>query len=85
MFYEGRFINIDMVLSQLTFTCSTSITKTLKKGVKFVQSEQKKKSQNDVIYLILVFLLLTLYIFDTFSNVSIVDFELVHFKWEQRH
>ena len=45
MFYEGRFINIDMVLSQLTFTCSTSITKTLKKGVKFVQSEQKKKPE----------------------------------------
>ena len=45
MFYEGRFINIDMVLSQLTFTCSTSITKTLKKGVKFVQSEQKKKAR----------------------------------------
>ena len=40
MFYKGRFINIDMVLSQLIFTCSKSIIEALEKGVKYVQIEQ---------------------------------------------
>ena len=44
---------------QLTFTCSNSTTETLEKGVKYVQSLQLKH-QNDVIEVVLVFLLLTL-------------------------
>ena len=40
MFYKGHFIKIDMVLSQLTFTCSKSIIETVEKAVKYVQSEQ---------------------------------------------
>ena len=44
---------------QLTFTCSNSTTETSEKGVKYVQSLQLKH-QNDVIEVVLVFLLLTL-------------------------
>ena len=44
---------------QLTFTCSNSTIETLEKGVKYVQSLQLKH-QNDVIEVVLVFLLLTL-------------------------
>ena len=79
MFYEGCLINIDMVLSQLTFPCHL-----FKDNNRNIESEQWK-NQNDVINLILVFLLLTLNIFHTFSNVSIVNFEQVHLNWEQHH
>ena len=44
---------------QLTFTCSNSTIETLEKGVKYVQSLQLN-NQNDVIEVVLVFLLLTL-------------------------
>ena len=44
-----------------------------------------KKKQKHVNDLVLVFLLLTLNIFHTFSNVSIVGFEQVHLNWERRH
>ena len=39
------------------------------------------KYQNEVVDVILVFLLLTLKYFTTFSSVSIVDFEKVNFSW----
>ena len=40
MFYKGRFIDIDMVLSQLIFTCSKTIIEVLEKGVKYVKIKQ---------------------------------------------
>ena len=51
--------------SKLTFTFSNSTTGTLKKDVKYAQSWQWKH-QNDVIDVLLMFLLLPLNIFQTF-------------------
>ena len=51
--------------TQLVFTCSKSILETLEK-VGDMFSVNKKKHQNDVIDVVLVFLLLTLNIFHTF-------------------
>ena len=62
--------------SQLAFTCSKSQIKALEKGVKYVQSYQYKHL-NDMIDLVLVFLLLWTY-FTTFSSVSIANFEQVN-------
>ena len=45
--------------------------------MKYVQSKQKKH-QNDVNDVVMVFLLLTLNIFDTFLSDSIIDFEQVN-------
>ena len=62
--------------SQLAFTCSKSQIKALEKGVKYVQSYQYKHL-NDIIDLVLVFLLLWMY-FTSFSSVSIANFEQVN-------
>ena len=62
--------------SQLAFTCSKSQIKALEKGVKYVQSYQYKHL-NDMIDLVLVFLLLWTY-FTSFSSVSIANFEQVN-------
>ena len=62
--------------SQLAFTCSKSQIKALEKGVKYVQSYQYKHL-NDIIDLVLVFLLLWTY-FTSFSSVSIANFEQVN-------
>ena len=62
--------------SQLAFTCSKSQIKALEKGVKHVQSYQYKHL-NDMIDLVLVFLLLWTY-FTSFSSVSIANFEQVN-------
>ena len=62
--------------SQLAFTCSKSQIKVLEKGVKYVQSYQYKHL-NDMIDLVLVFLLLWTY-FTSFSSVSIANFEQVN-------
>ena len=43
----------------------------------------KKKHQNDVNDVVMVFLLLTLNIFDTFLSDSIIDFEQVNVSWEE--
>ena len=61
---------------QLAFTCSKSQIKALEKGVKYVQSYQYKHL-NDMIDLVLVFLLLWTY-FTSFSSVSIANFEQVN-------
>ena len=62
--------------SQLAFTCSKSQIKALEKGVKYVQSYQYKHL-NDIIDLVLVFLLLWTY-FTSFFSVSIANFEQVN-------
>ena len=62
--------------SQLAFTCSKSQIEALEKGVKYVQSYQYKHL-NDIIDLVLVFLLLWTY-FTSFSSVSIANFEQVN-------
>ena len=54
-----------MTTFQLTFASLKSPIETLKKGVKYVQSWQENY-QNDAIDVVLVFLLLTLNIFQTF-------------------
>ena len=56
---------VNVISTQLTFTSSISRIETLRKGVKYVQIEQQK-CQNDVIGVVLVFLLLTWNIFHTF-------------------
>ena len=56
--------------SQLSFTCSKSTIETLEKDVKYVHSKLWKH-QIDVTDVILVFLLLTLTYFTSFSSVSI--------------
>ena len=48
--------------------------------MKYVQRLQQKH-QNDLIDIVLVFLLLTLNYFISFSSVSIVDFEEVNVSW----
>ena len=68
--------------TQLKFTCSNLTIETPGKGVKYVQSKQKKH-QNDVNDVVMVFLLLTLNIFDTFLSDSIIDFEQVNVSWEE--
>ena len=68
--------------AQLKFTCSNLTIETLGKGVKYVQSKQKKH-QNDVNDVVMVFLLLTLNIFDTFLSDSIIDLEQVNLSWEE--
>ena len=40
-----------------------------------------KNDQNDIIDVVLVFLLLTLNIFHTVSSASIINFEEVNFSW----
>ena len=50
---------------KLTFTCPKLTIKTLERWVKYIQSYQKKH-QNDVIDVVLVFLLLTLNMFNNF-------------------
>ena len=40
-----------------------------------------KNTRNDVIAVVLMFLMLTLNIFHTFSSVSVVDFEQVNVIW----
>ena len=75
--------------AQLTFTCLESTEETLKKGVKYVKSEQQKHQNNvfdvfDVVLVdvVLVFLLLTMNVyFIPFSKVSFVDFEQINFSW----
>ena len=47
------------------FTCSKSAIETLAIGVEYAQSEQKRH-QNDIIDIVLVFLLLTLNMFHIF-------------------
>ena len=42
---------------------------------------RKKKHQNNVTEVILLFLLLTLKIFQPFSSVSIIEFEQVNVSW----
>ena len=44
--------------------------------------DKDTKIQLTAIDIVLVFLLLTLYIFHTFSSVSIVDFEQVDVSWD---
>ena len=56
---------VNVISTQLTFTSSISRIETLRKGVKYIQIEQQK-CQNDVIGVVLVFLLLTWNIFHTF-------------------
>ena len=62
---KKTWVHSEVAHTQLTFTCSKSTIITLEKGVKFVQSYQWKH-QNDVIDVVLLFLLLTLNIFHIF-------------------
>ena len=63
-------MNITIIheITHLIFTCSNSIIETLEKGVKW-----------NVIDVVLIFSLLTL---NTFSSVSVVDFEQVNISWD---
>ena len=63
---------------QLKFSCSIE---TLEKKCE-ICSKLTIKHQNNVIDVILMFLLLTMNIFHTFSSVSIVDFEQVNVSWD---
>ena len=53
---------------------------TIEEGVKYVQSQQIKY-RNDVIYVVLVFLLLTVNIFHTFFHCFYYYFEQVKVSW----
>ena len=63
-------------LAQLTFTCSKSAIETLEKSVKYFQR------LDDAIGVVLVFLLLTLKIFHTFSYCFYHYFEQENVSWE---
>ena len=62
------------------YLSSKSKIETLEKGVKYIQRYQQKY-QNAVIEVVLVFLLLSLNIFHTFSSVSIAALELINVSW----
>ena len=57
--------------AHLTFSCSKSTVEKLEKGVKYHVSDA-----------VLVSLLLTLYIFHTFSRVSVTDFVQINISWD---
>ena len=75
-------VKVRKVHTKLTFTCLKSTTETQGKGVKYVPRLTIKKHQNNVIDVVLLFLLLALTDFASFSSIYIVDFEQVNVSWD---
>ena len=76
----GAFLQNLLTATKRTFTCLKSTKKTVGNGVKYVQKLQQRH-QNDVNDIVLVSLLLTLNISQTFFYYFIGDFEQVNVDW----
>ena len=63
----------------MVITCSKSTIEKLEKDMEDVK--RPIKHQNDVVDVVVVFLLLTFTIFYTFFRISFIDFEHVNISW----